>query len=181
MHDNGIIDRVAVRLKGAASFQGVEAKPADSEFVEQWWDGSHGALDEMTQGCDWDSDCSCWDLHYKGAGYDAAARGSIADIADAFDWKRLVGFQALERVLNHPDSYSLNLNNFHVCADPIEHKLSLSPWGASRCGCAADLRGAGRRRRKRADRQRPWQPWDPLPRFRRGSLAGAGGSGRRVR
>ncbi len=211
VHDNGTIDRVAVRLKGSASFQDVDSKPAlkvdfdayvpgqtflghehlglhnnvwdasamaetlayrtwreadapaprsgyaevslngelrglytvvepmDGEFVEQWWDGPHGGLYEMTRGCDWDSDCTCWELQYGGAGYDAAAvvagceavaRGRLEDIADAFDWTRLLRFLALERVLNHPDSYSFNLNNFHIYADPLDQKITMTPWGA---------------------------------------------------
>jgi hypothetical protein len=111
----------------------------DGEFAADWWEGPHGALYEMTRGCDWTSDCSCWELEYAGAGYDpeavkagcdAAARADDDAIALAFDWDRMVRYLALERVLNHPDSYSFNLNNFHVYVDPVAAKITLTPWGA---------------------------------------------------
>ena len=114
-------------------------EPMDGEFVAAWWEGPHGSLYEMTRACDWTSDCTCWELQYEGAaadpegvvaGCDAVAQGSVQAIADAFDWERLVRYLALERVLNHPDSYSFNLNNYHIYVDPGAEKITMTPWGA---------------------------------------------------
>ena len=114
-------------------------EPMDGEFVDQWWEGPHGALYEMTRSCDFDVGCDCYELQVEGAGYDpaglgrgceAARAGTVEAVAAAFDWERMVRYLALEKALNHPDSYSYNLNNYHIYHDPIADRLTLTPWGA---------------------------------------------------
>ncbi len=114
-------------------------QPMDGQFVDEWWDGPHGALYEMTRSCDFDVSCDCYELQYDGAAYDpegiwagcdAASVGTPEAIAAAFDWSRLVRYLALEKALNHPDSYSYNLNNYHIYVDPATGWLTLTPWGA---------------------------------------------------
>ncbi len=114
-------------------------QPMDGQFVEEWWEGPHGALYEMTRACDFNVSCDCYELQYDGLGYDpegiwegcyATAEASVGSVSAAFDWPRLVRYLALEKVLNHPDSYSYNLNNYHIYVDPVAGNLTLTPWGA---------------------------------------------------
>lgn len=111
----------------------------DDDFVDHTWPGSEGGLWEMTRNCDFTGDCTCFELQETGSSYEpgavaqgceAAAEGTVEALQAAFDWEALVAFLAVELAVNHPDSYSFNLNNFFVYHDPIEDRLSLSPWGA---------------------------------------------------
>ncbi len=111
----------------------------DDAFIDHTWPDSNGGLWEMTRNCDFTSDCSCFDLQETGDDFDedglvrgceAVAEGTAEALMGAFDWEALIAFLAVERAVNHPDSYSFNLNNFFVYHDPAEDRLSLSPWGA---------------------------------------------------
>lgn len=111
----------------------------DDGFVEAWWPGSEGGLWEMCRTCDLQLDCAQYPLQETGANYDEtgllraceAARGGDADELRAhFDWARLTRYQALERVANHADSYSYNLNNHYLYHDPSTDLVTLTPWGA---------------------------------------------------
>lgn len=111
----------------------------DDDFMDRMWPGSNGGLYEMTRNCDFTGDCSCFDLQETGPDFDpqgikrgceAVAEGTVEALAEAFDWDSLLTYLAVELSLNHPDSYSFNLNNFFVYHDPIGDRLYLSPWGA---------------------------------------------------
>jgi len=109
----------------------------DDQFVDRNWPGTHGDLWEMTRNCDFTGDCSCFEMQEPGdeggddavtQGCAAAAAGTVSALQTAFDWEGLVSFLAVERAVNHPDSYSYNLNNFFVYHD--RERLHLTPWGA---------------------------------------------------
>lgn len=106
----------------------------DDHWVEARWPAG-GGLWESTVGCDFDAACTCFEEQEPGdpaglAAGCAAVRSRDDDaIRGAFDWPRVVAFLAAEQAVNHPDSYSWNLNNFWVHHDP-DAGLSLSPWGA---------------------------------------------------
>ena len=111
----------------------------DDDFIDATWPGSEGGLWEMTRSCDFTGACTCFDPQASGSRYDpdgitrgceAVSEGTLEAIQDAFDYDALLAFLAVERALNHPDSYSYNLNNFFVYHDPDTDRLSLSPWGA---------------------------------------------------
>ena len=111
----------------------------DDDFIERQWPDSNGGLWEMTRDCDFNSDCSCFDLQETGSQYvdngivrgcEAVLTGTIEALQAAFDWEALIAFLAVEIAVNHPDSYSHNLNNFFVYHDPGADKIHLSPWGA---------------------------------------------------
>ncbi len=111
----------------------------DDDFMEANWPDAEGGLWEMTRNCDFDGDCTCFELQETGVQYDpqgiftgceAVARSGVGALDEAFDRDAVLGFLAVERALNHPDSYSYNLNNFFVHHDPLEQKLTLTPWGA---------------------------------------------------
>lgn len=129
----------AVTLNG--NYLGVYAllESMDDEFMDRSWPDSEGGLWEMTRNCDFSGDCSCFDVQETGSAYDAegitrgceaAAAGTLDAVKEAFDYDAVIAFLAVERGVNHPDSYSYNLNNFFVYHDPVEDRLSLSPWGA---------------------------------------------------
>ncbi len=111
----------------------------DDDFMDHQWPGSNGGLWEMTRNCDFDGDCSCFSLQETGDAYvegaitqgcEAAHVGTLEALKAAFDWEALIAFLAVELAVNHPDSYSFNLNNFFVYHDPVTDRLSLSPWGS---------------------------------------------------
>jgi hypothetical protein len=111
----------------------------DDQFVERWWPGSDGGLYEMNRSCDFDQDCACYELQDQGANFDAsglhracaaAVTGDLDAIQATWDWERFLSFQAVERVVNHPDTYSYNLNNYYVYHDPLTDTVALTPWGA---------------------------------------------------
>jgi hypothetical protein len=111
----------------------------DDAFVDHQWPGSDGGLWEMTRDCDFTGDCTCFELQETGDAYEADALvqgceavtlGTAEAVGAAFDWEALIAFLAVERAVNHPDSYSFNLNNFFVYHDPLTDRLFLSPWGA---------------------------------------------------
>ena len=129
----------SVRLNGELLGLYAVLESMDDEFVDHNWPGSEGGLWEMTRSCDFTGDCSCFDLQETGDAYDpdgivrgceAAAIGTVDALKEAFDWEALIAFLAVEISVNHPDSYSWNLNNFFVYHDPLTDRLSLSPWGA---------------------------------------------------
>ena len=110
----------------------------DDLFVQQNWPDSEGGLYEMTRDCDFTTDCSCFELKDAGDNFDpdalarvcqAVDEGTVAALQRVFDWPALMAFFASERVINHPDSYTYNLNNYHLYHDPLTDHLSLSPWG----------------------------------------------------
>ena len=103
------------------------------------WPDSEGGMWEMTRSCDFDSDCTCFDLQETGEafvpdgidhGCAAVARSGVGALDEAFDRDAVIGFLAAERAVNHPDSYTFNGNNFFVHHHPGEDALSLIPWGA---------------------------------------------------
>lgn len=111
----------------------------DDDFVRRWWPDSGGGLYEMGRTCDFDADCSCYEIQETGPNFDpdglghacaAAASGDATEIRAHWDWERFVRFQAVERVVNHPDTYSYNLNNYFVYHDPLTDRVTLTPWGA---------------------------------------------------
>lgn len=111
----------------------------DDDFVDRVWPGSNGGLWEMTRDCDFDGDCSCFELQETGGAYvegaiaqgcSAVTAGTLEALDSAFDWDAILAFLAVEIAVNHPDSYGYNLNNFFVYHDPPTDQLSLSPWGA---------------------------------------------------
>lgn len=111
----------------------------DGQFVDREWPDSEGNLYEMTRSCDFTGDGSCYELQVEGDADTSEALSSAVAAADArtydalreaFDWEDVLAFLATERVINHPDSYSYNLNNYFVYHDPVEDKVSLVPWGA---------------------------------------------------
>jgi len=111
----------------------------DDDFMEQNWPDAEGGLWEMTRSCDFDGDCTCFDLQETGRNYDpagitrgceAVARSGIGALDEAFDRAAVIAYLAVERAINHPDSYSYNLNNFFMHHDPLEDALSFIPWGA---------------------------------------------------
>lgn len=111
----------------------------DRQFVEAHFEHTEGNLYEMTRECDFDTDGSCYELQTAGDDDDehaldsatSAARSGQADrLREAFQWQHLIRFFAVERVINHPDSYSYNLNNYFVYHDPTLDLVSLIPWGA---------------------------------------------------
>ena len=87
-----------------------------------------GSIWEMTRNCDFTGDCSCFEEQEGPAALTSIAQG--CESTDAFDQEALVAFLAVEQAVNHPDSYSWNLNNFFVVHDEASNALSLSPWGA---------------------------------------------------
>jgi hypothetical protein len=111
----------------------------DDDFIDATWPGSEGGLYEMCRTCDLTLDCSAYPLQETGDAYDpeglgracaAAASRDEAAIRAHFDWTALTRFFALERGLNHPDSYSFNQNNYYLYHDPLTDQVSLTPWGA---------------------------------------------------
>lgn len=115
----------------------------DGQFADREFPDSEGNLYETTYAvaCDFDGDGSCFERqatgdnepdpdHALASALVATREGTSDAIREAFDWDRLIHFLAVERVINHPDSYSYNLNNFFVYHDPIEDRVSLIPWGA---------------------------------------------------
>jgi hypothetical protein len=128
-----------VSLNGEALGLYTIVESMDDQFVEQWWPGSDGGLYEMNRNCDFDGDAGCYELQDTGGNFDAdglqracdaSASGRRDSIRRRWDWERFLSFQAVELVINHPDSYSYNLNNYYVYHDPIEDRVTLSPWGA---------------------------------------------------
>ncbi len=112
----------------------------DSQLVDRLWPDSEGNLYETTADCDFDGDGSCFELQEQGDGEpdpDAALDSALAAVdagtqdalRAAFDWENLIAFLAAERVLNHADSYSYNLNNYFAYHDPVTDRVSLLPWG----------------------------------------------------
>jgi spore coat protein CotH len=111
----------------------------DDGFIDSAYPDTEGTLWEMCRSCDFQLDCSMYPLQEEGAAADpsglsracaAAASGSEAEIRAHFDWERLTRYFALERVVNHSDSYGYNRNNYYVYHDPTTDQVSLSPWGA---------------------------------------------------
>lgn len=111
----------------------------DDGFVEANWPGSEGGLWEMCRSCDLNLDCSQYELQETGDNFDesgllracdAARSGDAEQIRAHFDWARLTRYMALERVANHADSYSYNLNNHYLYHDPLTDWVTLTPWGA---------------------------------------------------
>ena len=128
-----------VRLNGELLGLYTVVESMDDGFVEAWWPDSEGGLYEMCRSCDFNLDCSGYELQETGENFDpsglsracdAAATGDEAAIRAHFDWDRLVRYMALERVVNHADSYSYNRNNYYVYHDPLDDRLTLTPWGA---------------------------------------------------
>ena len=122
-----------VRFNGELKGLYTIVESMDDGFMKEWWDGS-GALYEMCRSCDFSSDCSQYSLQDTGDGYDAtgltraceaAASGNAAEIRAHFDWARLTRYLALERVMNHADSYSYNLNNYYFYHDPATDTIKI--------------------------------------------------------
>lgn len=110
----------------------------DDQFVEANWPDSNGGLYEMCRSCDFDRDCGDYPPQDLGEAHDesglpracaAAASGEEEEIRAHFDWARLTRYIALERAVNHNDSYSYNLNNYYLYHDPLTDSVTLSPWG----------------------------------------------------
>jgi hypothetical protein len=128
-----------VQLNGAALGLYTIVEAMDADFVHHRWPGSEGGLWEMTRNCDFAGACDCFELEWEGDDFDptalsraceGVAEGSVDGLWRVFDRERLLAFLAAELVVNHPDSYTYNLNNWHMVHDSIEDRISLSPWGA---------------------------------------------------
>lgn len=128
-----------VSLNGEAMGLYTILESMDDQFVEQWWPGSDGGLYEMNRSCDFNGSASCYELQDTGENFDpdglqracdASASGRTDRVRRHWDWERFLSFQAVELVINHPDTYSYNLNNYYVYHDPIEDRVTLTPWGA---------------------------------------------------
>ncbi len=126
-----------VTLNGEALGLYTLVEPMDDGFVDRWWPGSDGGLYEMQRSCDVVRDCSCYELQETGGRFDpdgltraceAAASGDADAIAA--HWDRIARYQALERALNHSDSYTFNLNNYYLYHDPLTDRVTITPWGA---------------------------------------------------
>jgi hypothetical protein len=111
----------------------------DDGFMEENWDPGEGGMWEMTRNCDFDGDCSCFEVQETGPandpgglvrGCEAVARSGIGALDEAFKRDEVLSFLAVERAVNHPDSYTYNGNNFFVHHDPLDDRLSLVPWGS---------------------------------------------------
>lgn len=111
----------------------------DGQFIDRVWPGSEGNLYEMTRECDLNGDGSCYELQVSGdddgpdalhSATAAVASGSTEALREAFDWAAVMAFFATERVINHPDSYTYNLNNYFLYHEPATDRLSFVPWGA---------------------------------------------------
>ncbi len=128
-----------VALNGEAMGLYTIVEAIDRSFAEHRWPGSQGGLWEMTRNCDFTGSCDCFDLKWAGERFDdtalaRACQGVAERDVDAlwrvFDREAVLAFLAMEVVVNHPDSYTYNLNNWHMYHDPLEDRISLSPWGA---------------------------------------------------
>ena len=128
-----------VTLNGEAYGLYTIVEAMDDGFIDHNWPKSEGALYEMCRSCDFNLDCAQYPLQESGDNFDEfglaracadAATGQEDTMRSAFDWERLTRFMALERVLNHADSYSYNRNNYYVYHDPLTGQLTLTPWGA---------------------------------------------------
>lgn len=128
-----------VSLNGDADGLYTIVEAMDDDFMDRNWPGSNGGIYEMQRTCDVNLDCSCYELQDSGPEFDpdgitracaAAATGNESEIRAHWDWKRLTTFIAVEYVVNHPDSYSFNLNNYFLYHDPETDFASISPWGA---------------------------------------------------
>jgi len=111
----------------------------DDVWAAGYWPEVEGGLYEMTRSCDFTSDCTCFELEDASDDYDPASLAAVCDavktgqydaIRAAFEWTHLMAFFAAERVINHPDSYTYNLNNYYFFHDTLGGGVSLSPWGA---------------------------------------------------
>jgi hypothetical protein len=128
-----------VELNGQAMGLYTIVEALDKDFVRHRWPGSEGGLWEMTRNCDFAGACDCFDPKWMGDNFDATAltracagvaQGSNDALWEVFDHDAVLAFFAAEMVVNHPDSYTYNLNNWHMYHDPLEDRISLSPWGA---------------------------------------------------
>ncbi len=130
-----------VRLNGTDKGLFTILESMDDQFIEREFPETEGNLYEMTRECDFSGDGSCYELQELGAGEpdpDNALASAVAAVdaattdalKEAFDWEDFIGFLAVERVINHPDSYSFNLNNYFIYHNPTVDKVSLVPWGA---------------------------------------------------
>ncbi len=116
----------------------------DEDFVQGWWDDPSGAVYEsgsFKYHCDLDEDCTCFQINEPGEGdslgdlLDLCEQATVED-DDAFfatmdelmDWERFLDAMALEVVLGHWDSYSSNVNNFHLYHEPTLHQWFFVPW-----------------------------------------------------
>ncbi len=128
-----------VQLNGDALGLYTIVEAMDRDFVQHRWPGSEGGLWEMNRNCDFTGGCDCFELQWEGDDFDptvldraceAVAEGTVDALWTAFDRDAVLAFLAAEMVVNHPDSYTYNLNNWHMVHDSLEDRISLSPWGA---------------------------------------------------
>lgn len=128
-----------VQLNGEALGLYTLVEAMDKDFVHHRWPGSEGGLWEMARNCDFEGACGCFDPKWMGENFDetaltraceGVAEGTVDAMWRVFDREPMLAFMAAEMVVNHPDSYTYNLNNWHMVHDPIEDRISLSPWGA---------------------------------------------------
>ncbi|HMV67840.1 MAG TPA: CotH kinase family protein [Myxococcota bacterium] len=114
----------------------------DHDWLNEWFSDGSGSLYEG-QGCDftgWGANPGCWNLDQAG---DNDTRQDLNDFLTAMntngqafwntfgtrmDYDLVVRSFAAEWVLGHWDSYTGNLNNYHLYHNPTTDQWSLSPW-----------------------------------------------------
>jgi hypothetical protein len=134
----------------------------DDVYIDQWWEDGSGPMYESgsyNYPCDVDDDVSCWELDEAGTDdsreqlqrlHQAATVRDPAEfqanMQELLDWDNFLASMATEVAISHWDSYSWNLNNFHVYHEPTLDKWYWSPWstdlafgwypwaGTPRCG-----------------------------------------------
>jgi hypothetical protein len=117
----------------------------DHDWLEEWFADASGSLYEGL-GCDFGGGgwggggADCWNLDQQGLGdtrqdlnnlvnnMNRQGNAFLAALVENFDAELLLRALAAEWVIGHWDSYSGNLNNYHLYHEPTTGKWSLSPW-----------------------------------------------------
>lgn len=111
----------------------------DHDWMREWFSDPEGSLYEAV-GCDFNAGAGCWDMDHQG---DGDTRQDLVQFTNAMaqngqawwntfrtqmDSPRVIRGLAAEWVIGHWDSYSGNLNNYHLYHEPTTDLWSLSPW-----------------------------------------------------
>lgn len=131
----------------------------DDIYIEQWWEDGSGPMYESgshNYPCDLSYGPDCWEVDEAGTQDNRLALGELcseATVADddqfvenmkeALDWENFLYSMAMEVAVSHYDSYSWNMNNFHIYHEPTLDKWYWSPW-------STDLAWG-------------WYPWSSVP------------------
>ncbi len=116
----------------------------DESFIEQWWENDEGSLYEsgsFNYPCDVNMICTCFEIDEQGDESDwddllSFCEAVTIDEPDQqlvmmdllLDMDMFLKTVALDTVLAHWDSYSGNLNNFHLYHEPSLEKWYWTPW-----------------------------------------------------